>query len=60
MTTSAALSLGYVAIYVALGGVASFIESQPGADLGPSSSTRSSGPAAWPPLAPDCPTAVLP
>ena len=40
MSASATLSLGYVAIYVVLVGVASFIGSQPGADSGPSSSTR--------------------
>jgi hypothetical protein len=34
MTTSAALSLGYVAIYVALGGVASFIEKPAGRGFG--------------------------
>jgi len=40
MTTSATLSLGYVAVYVALVGVASFIEKPAGADSGPSGSTR--------------------
>ena len=39
MTTSVTLSLGYVAVYVALAGVASFIEKPAGRGFGPSSDT---------------------